>query len=347
MAMKKYLAAALAAAALCSAVLADACTRVVYLGPDGMVLTGRTMDWREDPRTNLYLFPRGMERRGAKSDHTIRWVSKYGSVCAAGYDIGVADGMNEKGLVGNLLFLTETIYALPDDDRPVMGLSIWLQYVLDNFATVSEAVEELRRDRFRIDAPDLPNGVAARLHLSLSDPSGNSAVVEYIDGKQVIYEGREYRVLTNSPAYDLQLAVDAYWQQIGGERMLPGTNRSSDRFVRASYYVEAVAQSPDARIAVPALLSVLRNVSVPYGITTPGKPNIASTIWRSVCDQKNLVYYFDRTLHPDVFWVDFSSLDFGAGQHERKLTLTGDETYSGNVADRFVAGERLDFLFGI
>lgn len=345
--MKKFLIAALSAAGLCIALHADACTRVVYLGPDGMVLTGRTMDWREDLHTNLYLFPRGMERRGAKSDNTIRWVSKYGSVCAAGYDIGVADGMNEKGLVGNLLFLTETVYALPGDGRPVMGLSIWLQYVLDNFATVAEAVGALRQDRFRIDAPDLPNGVAARMHLSLSDPSGDSAVVEYIDGKLTIHEGREYRVLTNSPAYDLQLAVDEYWQQIGGLRMLPGTNRSSDRFVRASFYVEAVEQSSDARIAVPALLSVLRNVSVPYGITTPDKPNIASTRWRSVCDQKNLVYYFDRTLQPDVFWIDFSSLDFSAGQPERKLTLTGDETYSGNVADRFVVGERLDFLFGI
>ena len=36
---------------------AEACTRAVYLGPDGMTVTGRTMDWREDPLTNLYIFP--------------------------------------------------------------------------------------------------------------------------------------------------------------------------------------------------------------------------------------------------------------------------------------------------
>lgn len=29
---------------------ADACTRAVYLGPDSMVVTGRTMDWKEDPQ---------------------------------------------------------------------------------------------------------------------------------------------------------------------------------------------------------------------------------------------------------------------------------------------------------
>ena len=40
----------------------EACTRAVYLGPDDMVVTGRTMDWKEDPQSNLYLFPRGVQR---------------------------------------------------------------------------------------------------------------------------------------------------------------------------------------------------------------------------------------------------------------------------------------------
>ena len=44
----------------------EACTRAVYLGPDGMTVTGRTMDWREDPLTNLYIFPRGTARRAGK-----------------------------------------------------------------------------------------------------------------------------------------------------------------------------------------------------------------------------------------------------------------------------------------
>lgn len=40
-----------------------ACTRAVYLGLDDMIVTGRTMDWKEDPQSNIYLFPRGMEKR--------------------------------------------------------------------------------------------------------------------------------------------------------------------------------------------------------------------------------------------------------------------------------------------
>ena len=100
----------------------NACTRAVYLGPDQMVITGRTMDWKEDLKSNIYLFPRGMKRAGADSGNTIHWTSKYGSVITAGYDIGTSDGMNEKGLVANILYLTESSYDRPNDNRPVMGI---------------------------------------------------------------------------------------------------------------------------------------------------------------------------------------------------------------------------------
>ena len=134
---------------------AEACTRAVYLGPGGMTVTGRTMDWCEDPLTNLYIFPRGTQRRGANTDNTVFWTSKYGSLSAAGYDIGVADGMNEAGLVASLLFLPESVYERPGDTRPVMGLSIWTQYVLDNFATVDEAVTELAKEKTGVEIQGL------------------------------------------------------------------------------------------------------------------------------------------------------------------------------------------------
>lgn len=326
----------------------DACTRAVYLGPDGMTVTGRTMDWREDPMTNLYLFPRGTARRGADTDNTVVWTSKYGTLSAAGYDIGITDGMNEAGLVANLLFLPESVYERPNDTRPAMGLSIWTQYVLDNFATVDEAVAELSKESFRIDAPDLPGGIKSRLHLAISDASGDSAIFEYLDGKLSIHHGRHYQVMTNSPAYDQQLAILDYWRQIGGLTMLPGTNRAPDRFVRASFYIDAVAQSADPKIAVPAVMSVMRNVSVPYGISTPEKPHIASTRWRTVCDQKNKVYYFEPTLGMETFWVDLSQVDFAKGTPERVLKLTGGQHYAGNATAQFRKSDKpFVFLFGV
>lgn len=296
----------------------QACTRVVYLGKNGMVVTGRTMDWKEDLKSNIYVFPRGIERAGADKGNTIHWKSKYGSVITAGYDIGTSDGMNEKGLVANLLYLTESDYYRPNDTRPVMGISIWTQYVLDNFATVDEAVKELSKETFRIDAPDMPNGAKSTLHLAISDASGNSAIFEYIKGKLIIHEGKEYQVMTNSPSYEQQITLNNYWQQIGGLVMLPGTNRAADRFVRASFYINVIPQTDNQREAVAGVFSVIRNVSVPLGISTPAQPNISSTRWRTVADQKNKVYFFESTMTPNVFWINMKDLDFSEGASVKK-----------------------------
>lgn len=314
----------------------EACTRAVYVGDGNLVITGRTMDWKEDMKTNLYSFPRGIVRKAGLTDNSVQWTSKYGSVTAAGYDIGTADGMNEKGLVANLLFLVESDYQRPNDTRPVLGIAYWVQYVLDNFATVGEAVEELEKDRFQIDAPELPNGVATKMHLAISDAEGNSAIVEYIGGKIMIYKGKQYQVLTNSPVYDQQLAINDYWKQIGGLKMLPGTNRAADRFVRASFYINVIPKSANPQIGVAGVFSVMRNVSVPLGISTEDQPNISTTIWRSVSDQKNLKYYFESTLLPNVFWIDLKKIDFSEKAPILKLPLTGGEIYAGDAASKMV-----------
>src|SRR5271165_4827319 len=102
----KYVAAATAlAVSSASAGPAGACTRALYVAENGLVITGRTMDWAEDMHTNLWAFPRGIARDGAAEPNTPKWTSKYGSVIASGYDLGSADGMNEAGLVANLLYL--------------------------------------------------------------------------------------------------------------------------------------------------------------------------------------------------------------------------------------------------
>ena len=86
----------LAALSLMSIQPVEACTRAVYLGPEQLVITGRTMDWKEDIMSNIYVFPRGIQRVGHNKEKTVNWTSKYGSVIATGYDIGTCDGMNEK-----------------------------------------------------------------------------------------------------------------------------------------------------------------------------------------------------------------------------------------------------------
>lgn len=327
---------------------ASACTRAVYHGANGEVITARSMDWKVDVGTNLWVLPRGMERSGATGPRSLHWTSKYGSVIASGYDISTTDGMNEKGLVVNLLWLAESEYPKFDGSKPGLAISLWAQYMLDKYATVAEAIDALEKEPLLVATAQVPGEERlANLHMSMSDSSGDSAVVEYVKGKQVIHHGREYQVMTNSPTYDEQLALTSYWKEIGGTTMLPGTNRAADRFARASFYINAIPKAEDPDMALASVFSVIRNVSVPFGITTPDQPNISSTRWRTVADQKRLIYFFESALTPNVFWVKLSDIDFS---HETgkvmKLDLGKDQrnTYAGNAAKDFKDAKPFTFM---
>jgi choloylglycine hydrolase len=327
---------------------AYACTRFVYHGANDEVITARSMDWKTDVGTNIWMFPRGMRRSGEAGPNSIQWTSKYGSVIASGYDISTTDGMNEAGLVANVLWLVESSYPKYDGRMPGLSIAAWAQYVLDNFATVDEAVDALAKEPFTIVTDNVPgDNKLATLHLSLSDAGGDSAIIEYIDGKQVIHHNRDYQVMTNSPTFEKQLALNEYWKEIGGTVMLPGTNRASDRFARAAFYVNAIPKSEDPVEAIASAFSVIRNVSVPFGISTPDQPNISSTRWRTVADQKRKLYFFESVLTPNIFWVDLTKLNFSEETGKvMKLDLGPNQThiYAGVANGQFKETEPFKFL---
>ena len=258
-----------------------ACSRVLYVAKDGTVITGRSMDWGEDMRSNMWVLPRGMKRDGMGGKNTVTWESKYGSLIVSAYDIGTADGMNEKGLVVSLLALVESDYGKPAEGGKVICMSTWPQYVLDNHATVAEAVADLRKESFRVQTVVLSTGRPANMHLAISDPTGDSAVFEYVEGKLVIHHGKQYKVMTNSPTYDKQLAIMEYWKEAGGlTKSLPGTSRAADRFVRASFLLDVlpavvsptyISGSPQQKFqfqAAMAVLSLVRSIGTPLGFAT-------------------------------------------------------------------------------
>jgi choloylglycine hydrolase len=220
--------------------------------------------------------------------------------------------------------------------------------VLDNFATVREAVSALQREPFTIVTDKVPGEERlATLHLSISDARGDSAIVEYIKGKQVIHHGREFQVMTNSPIFEEQLALNEYSKQIGGTVMLSGTNRAADRFARAFFYVNAVPKYENPNRAIASVFSVIRNVSVPYGLNTPEQPNISSTRWRTVFDHKRKLYFFESALTPNTFWVDLKAIDFAVETGKvKKLDLgeNQDHTYSGNATNEFREAQPFRFL---
>lgn len=324
-----------------------ACTRVVYKGPNGTVITARSMDWKDEISANLWVFPRGMDRNGEVGPKSLKWTSKYGSVISSAWDIATVDGLNEKGLVANVLWLVESSYPKfnPVGDKQGITISAWAQYVLDNFANVSEAVTALRDEPFVVVSDYIPGTKKfATLHLSISDASGDNAIFEYVNGKLMIHHDVAYTVMTNSPVFSEQLALNSYWEGIPGTVMLPGTNRAADRFVRATYYINAIPQTDDVRTAVASVFSVIRNCSVPFGISSPTEPNISSTRWRSVADQKNKIYYFETVLTPNTFWVDLTKFDLQKGAKTMKLDLNQFATYNGLSNSNFKVADPFKFL---
>lgn len=324
---------------------ANACTRVVYTGDNGMVVTGRTMDWKTEMHSNIWVFPRGMERSGETRSNSLKWTSKYGSVVTSAFEIASTDGMNEKGLVANLLWLNESVYPAWDKSKPGLTIAAWVQYMLDNFASVDEAVSFVGKNSFQVVSDKMPDGSRlATLHLAISDATGDSATFEYIDGKLNIYHSKDYNVMTNSPTYDKQLALNDYWKSVGGLTFLPGTNRAADRFTRASFYIDALPKIGDEKLAVASVLSVIRNASVPYGISTPDSPEISTTQWRTVSDSKNLTYFFESSLTPNTFWVNHQDMNLSKGAPVLKLSLANGETYNGNTINNFKVSQSFKFL---
>ncbi|MGW5525003.1 linear amide C-N hydrolase [Gordonia sp. NPDC003950] len=315
------------------------CTRVMWPDANGSVIVGRNMDFHQDLHTNLWKLPRGVKRND-RVEGKLKWTSKYGSVIAGVYDILSTDGVNEKGLAGHILWLAESEYGTPDPNRPQLAMSVWLQYYLDNFATVAEAVRWTQdNDPQVIPMADPTGGSNPAIHLALDDATGDSAIFEYIDGKLDVYHSRDYWVMTNSPTYDKQLELVKKFEGLGGSEALPGTCDAADRFARASYYVNHQPQPTSRLQATAAMGSIIRNAAQPFRTADPGKPDASQTLWQVVIDLTNPRYIFESTTRPNTVWVDLKDLDFSEGSGDAKLDLVNglevEQGLSGNVGHKF------------
>ncbi len=321
MKIQKALAAlTLAIGAAAVAPQADACSLVAYAGPDSLHIVGRSLDWKTPIPTNLYVYPRGMAKVGSDAPGAVKWTSRYGAVYAVGYDGGVTEGMNEKGLVINGLFCKGTVYDNAETrNRPPMSLAVFVAWMLDMNATTAEVIEAVRAHDFSIGGATFDNGTVSTLHWGVNDAQGHSAVIEFDHGNINIYDTDSLPVLTNDPPYPQMRAINDYWTKVGGANMLPGTVKSPDRFVRAAYFLRHVEKTGDADLGFSICRSILMNVSVPYKYEVETEPNVSSTQWRSFSNTRDLRYYFDIVTNPGVYYVDLSSLQLQPGAPVLKL----------------------------
>jgi penicillin V acylase-like amidase (Ntn superfamily) len=296
------------------------CSMVFWNNNKIAKVVARSMDLYISDAPQLVVNPRGIARDGDAGENSLKWTSKYGSVVVTAFNSDAAsDGMNEEGLSVHLLYLDNTQYGKRDPKIAAVTNVLWSQYFLDNFKSVNEAVAASKN--FQIVSKSV-NGREWPIHLAMQDASGDSAIIEFIDGKMDIYHGSQYTVMTNEPAYHIQLENLKNYQTFGGKLSLPGGADPLSRFVRASYFLKTLP-NPMMRVeAIADVLSVLRTVAVPFGavdISGSGTVDGWPTRWMTVADLTNKVYYFNSTTTPNIVWLDFSYLDFKEGA--RQLTI--------------------------
>lgn len=302
---------------------AESCSRVLWGDNGQAVVVGRTMDWFAPMPMDWYALPRGLSREGMTGPMTLTWTAKYGSVVTES-----ADGVNEKGLAGQVHWLAESDYGAFDPAKPGLSLALWLQFYLDNFACVQEAVTFTQKTPFQL-ATGTYQGKKATLHLALADVTGDSVIIEYIAGKPQLYHSKAHTVMTNSPTFDLHLKNLQRYQGFGGPTPLAEAP-SADRFLHCTQCLKSLPAPADARACVDGILGVMRRVSQSTGSVTR---------WRTVADLTTRVYYYESATQPQLVWVKLTDLDFSPIAGVRKLVLNPAPAHVGDCTQRFQAAE--------
>ena len=294
--MKTKLSAALLALVL--SVPASACT-TFCLRDGGRIVFGKNYDWSVGDGL-LIVNKRGVARKAdAEGDpRPANWTSKYGSVTFNQYGRDFpSGGMNEKGLTIELMWLEGSRYPAADA-RPAVDVLQWIQYNLDNHATVAEV---LNADRSLRIAGSVP------LHYLVADRQGQVATVEFLDGKMVAHIGQKLPVAA--------LANDPYAESVG-----EGTG-SRSRFGRAAQRVRSFkAKGTDA---------------VAYAFETLDQVAQGSyTQWSIVYEVDRGRVHFRTRDRRKVRSLDLKDVDFSCSTPVRVLDLDADA--EGDVARRLV-----------
>jgi choloylglycine hydrolase len=287
---------------------ADGCT--TFLLNDGVrFVFGKNYDWMIRSGM-LVVNQRGVAKISIadQGGNPARWVSRYGSVTfnQFGREFPMG-GMNEVGLVVELMWLEGTVYP-PADDRATLDNLQWIQYQLDTAATVDDVIASNERVRIVDGAP---------LHYLVADARGNAATIEFLDGRLVAHTGPTLPVaaLTNS-TYASSLAYFERWPDGWG------STSSLDRFVGAANSTLAFAERPPANASAHAF-DTLSDVSQP-----------GYTRWSIVYEIAEHQIHFRTNLLPTIRSLGLTELDFACGGEVWVLGL--GTRVSGDILDDLV-----------
>ena len=279
-----------------------------FLYYNGQMVFGRNYDWMTGSGmacTNL----RGLAKTSAKNDDggTISWVSRYGSISFNQYGKEFpTGGMNEKGLVVELMWLDGTAYPKADA-RPAVDVLQWIQYQLDNNATIEEVIASDKL--LRIGSHDVP------LHYLVADANGHATSIEFMNGKMKVHTGKDLPqpVLTND-TYDKSLLSHV-------NRTAKGNN-SLERFSTACKMIQQYKADPAGRSLVDQSFAILDKVA--QGDYTK---------WSIVYDITAKKIWFKTGKFPQLRSIDFSAFDFSCTGTAKQININGNE--KGDISHLF------------
>lgn len=293
----------------------NACSRILSNKDPDCIACARSLDWHEPMGEELRVFPRKANLDGTTT---------YASLCivAKNYDNAYLEGINEKGFAAHLLYMEDTVYEKRDISRPSISYAEWVRYYLDSCSSVQNALDLALVVQI---TPVMIHKKIYPVHLAIEDAHGDSAILEFIDGKLVIHHGRQFTVLTNEPTYTKQLENLGKYLPFEDFRV-PGGIEPKDRFVRALYYLQHVSVSKNDPIS--SMFCLIATVSVPWQFRDED-----STLWTSVMDLSRKKYYFRSIRTDSNFFIDMNMFDLS----KNKLILSLDPNFPGLYGDASTA----------
>jgi len=296
---------ALAPSALAPSALAP-CTTFCLAGANGPVF-GRNYDWGIGV-ANVTVNKRGLAKSALVdvSTEPAQWTSKYGSITFNQYGREFpSGGMNEAGLVVEVMWLTDTVFPEPDRRQGIRELT-WIQYQLDNCKSVAEVIAT--DEKIRVT----PESIS--IHFLVCDRSGKQATIEFLDGEMVAHLGGKLPIpaLTNSPYSDSMEYLETI-VGFGGDRPTPRSESSLDRFVRAACGVVDFEPS-SAQETIGYAFGILADVS--QGTYTK---------WSMVYDIDALTIHFKTSAAPTVKTLKLAQFDFSPATPCRILDIDTPE----------------------
>jgi choloylglycine hydrolase len=325
---------------------ASACTGLVMHGEDETVVYGRTQEWSAfDFKTKAAVYPVGTKFQATTPEgrNGISWKAKYGFLSFLLLNRVTGDGMNEKGLAAGSYyhdgFATYAQYD-PSLAKRSMAPTEVVAYILSNFATIEEVRAGMRTVRVvPVKDPDLDQ--VAPVHFFVADPSGQSLVIEYLNGEPTMYDN-PVGVMTNNPTFDWHLQNTRNYGYLGdgpfkpktwgqmtvtplasGSDLLglPGDFTSPSRFVRALVLREVSLPTKGGLATVEQFFRIMDSFNAPAG-KGEGQPSAeerramppSGTQWTVASDMSHRVVYYHTAWNRQIRMIDLKKINFNQGQ---------------------------------